>query len=80
MRALVEELQKTGPSRDEARRLTRESKKQVGRGRPRHFVFRFEPRERTYSLALQFKKGQASREEIVAALRRILEELESSAG
>lgn len=77
MRAFVEELQQAGPSREEARRLTRESKKRVGRGRPRHYVFRFEPREKTFSLALQFRKGQASREEVVAALRRILEEIES---
>jgi ParB family chromosome partitioning protein len=76
MIALVERLQKEGPTRSEARRIVREAK--PARGRPKNFVFRFQPREKSFSLALQFRKASVPKEEIIRTLEAILENLRRS--
>jgi ParB family chromosome partitioning protein len=73
MTALVERLQREGATRREARRIAREEKK--GRGRPRHYVFRYEPREKTFRLSLQFKKSEVPKDEIARVLQRVVDEL-----
>ncbi len=74
MTALIGRLQQSGGTREEARRLTRGGRR--GRGsRSKPFVFRFRPLEKAFSLALQFRKSEVSRTEIIDALRRVLEEL-----
>ena len=76
MIALVERLQSSGgATRDDARRLAQQEKAKATRGRPRHFVFKYQPREKTFSLALQFRKSEVPREEVVAALQAIIDEL-----
>jgi hypothetical protein len=52
----------------------------VRRGRPRNFVFRYQPRERSFALSLQFRKGTVEKAEIIRTLERILEELRSTDG
>lgn len=78
MVALIERLQKEGATRSEARRIVREEKPRKGKGRPRHFVFRFQPREKSYTLNLQFRKADVPKDEIIRALERILDELRSA--
>jgi ParB family transcriptional regulator, chromosome partitioning protein len=78
MMQLVEALQKEGPTREEARRLTRQASSKAAKGRPRNHVFRYQPREKSFNLTLQFKKSQVSRDEIVRVLQSILDELTSS--
>ena len=78
MVALIERLQKEGATRREARRIVREERPKQGKGRPRHFVFRFQPREKTYSLSLQFRKAEVPKDEIIQALERTLHELRSA--
>jgi ParB family chromosome partitioning protein len=73
MIALVERLQTEGPTRSDARRIAKEAK--PVRGRPKNFVFRFQPREKSFSLALQFRKASVPKEEIIRALEGILESL-----
>ena len=73
MSALLGQLETQGKTRVEARRLTR--KKAAARGRPRHFVFRFEPKGKRAVLALQFKKPTVSRREIIETLETVLKEL-----
>lgn len=76
MVALVERLQQEGGSaltRQDARRIARETKRP--KGRPKHYVFRYQPREKSFSLSLQFKKAQVPREELIRVLQSILEEL-----
>jgi ParB family chromosome partitioning protein len=75
MVALIERLQKEGVTREAARRASKADKKQALRGRPRHYVFRYQPKEKSFALALQFKKAQVPREEIVRALQAIIEDL-----
>ena len=50
----------------------------ASRGRPRNFVFRFQPGEKSFSLAMQFRKAHVSREEIIQALEATLEGLKKS--
>src|SRR4030095_3758969 len=57
MVALIERLQQEGPTRAAARRLVRENKAPTSKGRPRQYVFRFQPKEKTFSLALRFGKS-----------------------
>lgn len=80
MVSFLERLQKEGATRLDARRIAREEKPKAQKGRPRHFVFRYQPKEKSFSLALQFKKTQVPRDEVVAALRRIIDEILAEAG
>ena len=74
MTALVERLGREGSTRVEARRMARKPEGR-GRGRPRHFVFRFKPQGSAFSLNLQFKRPQVEREEIIRTLEEILASL-----
>ena len=78
MVALIERLQREGATRREARRIVREESPKKGKGRPRNFVFRFQPREKSYTLSLQFRKADVPKDEIIHALERILQELRSA--
>ena len=76
MVALVEKLQKEGATtRQAARDLAKESKAKA-KGRPRNFVFKYQPKEKSFSLALQFRKTDVPKDEIIRALRRIIDELQ----
>ena len=77
MVALVERLQKGGAvTRQEARALAKTHAERPKRGRPRNFVFKYQPRGKSFSLALQFKKSQVQRDEIVRTLQAIIDELQ----
>jgi ParB family chromosome partitioning protein len=79
MVALVERLQKEGETtRDSARRLTKPQ--EAKRGRPRHFVFKVQPKGAPFSLALQFKKASVERDEIIRTLEEILDSLRRETG
>jgi ParB family chromosome partitioning protein len=80
MIAFVQRLTEQGtPTRQEARQIaksTRNAKSaKAGRGRPRHYVFKYQPREKTFRLALEFRKSDVPRAEIVSALQSIIDEL-----
>jgi ParB family chromosome partitioning protein len=75
MTALIERLHSQGSTRAEVRRLSREGDPRRGRGRPRHFVFRFQPKGQGFALSLAFRKPQVEREEIIQTLEFILESL-----
>ncbi len=72
MTALVEKIARQGgATREEIRRETQKPKP----GRPKAFTFRFRPENKAFSLRMSFTKGKVERNEIIAALERILEEL-----
>ncbi len=73
MIALIERLQKEGATRQVARRVANEAKKTPARPKP--YVFRYQPREKTFNLSLQFRKSQVPRDEIIRALQSIIEQL-----
>jgi ParB family chromosome partitioning protein len=79
MMSLVERFQKEGvATRQEARRATKAKKGSVGR--PRNFVFRYQPKEKSFSLALQFRRAEVDRREIIRTLQAIIDELASARG
>jgi ParB family transcriptional regulator, chromosome partitioning protein len=78
MTALIARVQQSGGTRAAARELTKEARR-TERTRARPYVFRFRPQERVFSLALQFRKSDVSKAEIIEALRRVLEELSNEA-
>jgi hypothetical protein len=57
-------------NRDQAREERHPDKK------PRNAVFRFVPPAKEFKLTLQFRKNTIQREEIIQALKRIIETLE----
>jgi ParB family transcriptional regulator, chromosome partitioning protein len=75
MLSLIERLQKEGTTRQDARRIARQGKAKPAKGRPRNFVFRFQPREKTFNLAMQFKRAHVPKDEIIRALQAIIDEL-----
>ena len=74
-RSFIERLKQEGGTRDQARRIAKESKPKSGGRRARPFVFRYQPREKTFSLDLRFRKSDVPREDIVRALQSIIDEL-----
>jgi ParB family chromosome partitioning protein len=77
MIAFLEKLQTEGaPTRQAARKLANDAKAKA-KGRPRNFVFKYQPKEKSFSLALQFRKSDVPRDEVIRALERIIKELQS---
>lgn len=70
---LLERLQRDGTTRRDARRLVKESKPKAPKGRPKSFVFHFQPQDKAFQLTLKFRKGHVAREEIARTLRAVLE-------
>jgi hypothetical protein len=60
-------------NRDQAREDRQPEKK------PRPAVFRFAPKTKEFRLSMQFRKNNVSKDEVIQALRRIIETLESEA-
>jgi ParB family chromosome partitioning protein len=76
MVAFLERLRtEGGATREDARKLNRQAKGRAAKGRPKHYVFRFQPKEKSFNLSLQFRKSQVARDEIVRALQSIIEDL-----
>ena len=74
MVSFIERLQQEGTTRQHARRIARETKGRA-KGRPKNYVFRHQPKDKTFSLTLQFRKAQVPREELVGALQAVIEDL-----
>jgi ParB family chromosome partitioning protein len=71
MRVLVRRFALGLVNREQARAERNPDKK------PHQAVFRYVPPAKEFKLVLKFRKGNVEREEIIAALRRILETLET---
>ncbi len=57
--------------------LNREQARQERNPKSRNTPFRFVPPTKDFRLTLQFRKGSGEREQVIAALRRVIETLES---
>ena len=75
MLALVERLVRTG---DATREQVRKEVAPPRAGRPKPYVFAFKPSSKAFDLKLSFRKREASREEVIAALEAILRDLRSA--
>jgi ParB family transcriptional regulator, chromosome partitioning protein len=79
MIALIERLQREGATtRQAARQVAKDTGASKTKGRPRHYIFKYQPKEKSFSLALQFKRGDVPKQEVVKALQRVIEELLAS--
>ena len=79
MVGFVERLKREGGSRGDARRLAQKDDARRGRGRPRNYVFQYKPRNGPFALALQFKRADVPREEVIEALEAVLRSLREEA-
>jgi ParB family transcriptional regulator, chromosome partitioning protein len=78
MIALIERLQREGATTRQAARQVAKDGAAKSKGRPRHYVFKFQPKEKSFSLALQFKRSDVPKQEVVKVLQRVIEELLAS--
>jgi ParB family chromosome partitioning protein len=76
MERVIEEIKLSGLTRDEVRKIKDDDRK--GPGRPRGFVFHFRPPDSKFSLNLKFKRSEVSKDEIIATLRELIEQLQNS--
>jgi ParB family chromosome partitioning protein len=77
MIAFVEQLTRDGQgavTREQARKVV----SRVKPGRPKAFVFQYRPPTKTFNLKLQFRKADVEKNEVIAALEGIIEELRRS--
>jgi ParB family chromosome partitioning protein len=72
---MVKRLQAEGVTTRQQARAALKAAPAAGRGRPKHFVFRYQPKEKSFNLALQFKRSDVPREDVVRALQSIIDEL-----
>src|SRR4029453_8887896 len=72
---LVERMQREGLSTRQQTRTALKPVKKGARGRPRNFTFRSQPKEKSFSLSLQFRRAEVPRGDIVRALQAIIEDL-----
>jgi ParB family chromosome partitioning protein len=74
MIALVEKIARDGSTRQQVREATSKPKP----GRPKAYVFAYRPPTRAFNLRLKFSKARVDRDEIIATLEAIIEELRSA--
>jgi ParB family chromosome partitioning protein len=75
MREMFQHILTGGLSRDEARRARQEEA--ASAPRPRPFLYDFKAPDGAYRFRIQFRKSSVPRQELIAALRSILDELET---
>ena len=75
MYEMVHRIAQGGLTRDEARRARKDDTESAPRPHP--FVFNYQAEDGSLMLRLQFRKSHVSREELAAALRTVLRQLES---
>jgi ParB family chromosome partitioning protein len=78
MQEMVERIATAGLTRDEARRARKEETESAPRPQP--YIFDLKGPEDAFHLRIQFRKSQVSPQELAAALREVLRELESRSG
>jgi len=74
MTALIEKIAREGATRQKVREATSKPKP----GRPKSFVFAYKPPTKAFNLRLKFTKARVDRDEIIAALEAIIDELRSA--
>jgi len=74
MIALIEKIAREGATRQQVREATSKPKP----GRPKSYVFAYRPPTKAFNLRLKFTKARVDRDEIIAALEAIIDELRSA--
>lgn len=76
MLAFIEQITRDGDATRQRARETAASRR--GKGRAKPFVYRYAPPNRTFSLRLAFRKTNVPRDQLIAALEGILDDLRRS--
>lgn len=76
MMKLLDEIQKSGLTRDEVRKI--KSEKEQGPGRPRGFVFNFRSPDNKFAMNLRFRRSEVSKEDLISTLRSLIDHLSNS--
>ena len=77
MHEMVQRISQGGMTRDEARRARKEETETAPRPQP--FVFDYKAGDESFQMHVQFRKSHVSSDELAAALRAVLREIESGA-
>jgi lysyl-tRNA synthetase class I len=75
MQEMVHRITSGGLTRDEARRARREETEPAPRPQP--FLFDYKPQDESFHVRIQFRKSHVSEDELAAALREVLRQIES---
>ena len=79
---LLEEVASRGLTRDDLREAAKARKRQgqtaPSRGRQKPYVFRFKSPDKTYNLALTFRKSTVDKQDLIQALEQILTQLQEA--
>ena len=78
MLALVEQITRDGDATRQRARETAAANRRGATERARPFVYRYAPANRTFSLRLAFRKTNVPRDQLIAALEGILDDLRRS--
>jgi ParB family chromosome partitioning protein len=76
MEGLVDRFSRGEISRDEVRKATARRADAPKKGRPKHYTFDLKDKSLPFSLSLRFRKSNVDRDEVIAALRAVLDRLE----
>ena len=75
MHEMVQRIVQGGLTRDEARQARKDETEAAPRPQP--FVFDYQPEDGSFRVRMQFRKSHVSDEELAAALRMVLRQIES---
>jgi hypothetical protein len=76
MAAMISEIQKSGLTRDDVRKLKDQEK--LTPGRSKGFLFRFKPPDNKFFLNIRFRRSEVSKDDIIRTLRDLIQQLEQS--
>ena len=76
MARMIEEIKRSGLTRDEVRKLKADEHKSPGR--PKGFVFHFRSPDKKFALNLRFRRSEVSKAEIISTLEDLIENLRKS--
>lgn len=78
MVALLERVAQQGLGRDDLRHKSRRSKARSGGGRRQPYTFTFKAPDKTFNLSMSFRRSTVDREDLIAALEQILDQLKTT--
>jgi ParB family chromosome partitioning protein len=75
MIALLEKLQQGPLTREKVRSIVKQTKGITSRGRPKRYIFHYQPQEKSFRLSLSFRKSEVDHAEIIQALQLVINNL-----
>lgn len=76
MARMVDEIKRSGLTRDEVRKLKSQERKSPGR--PKGFVFHFRSPDKKFALNLRFRRSEVSKSDIISTLEELIVNLRHS--